>query len=563
MKKQKGITLIALIITIIVMLILVGVSVTVTLNGGLFNTAKKAESETQISQEKEQLLMAALGALGENGKVDFNKLDNSLPEGFTGSNGIYTSKTGNILSVAENGSITLAGELWKNKSAVFVGDSITYGAWSDAKYWEILDENINFSTVTGMGVSSSCISATSDYGTKNEPLINRYTTIPDADLISIFMGTNDYGHETPLGTIEDSTDISFYGALNIIIPQLKNAHPNSRIVFLTPIHRYGRGTSGILGTDYTYDYINNGVGANLGDYVNAIKEVCAKYSIPVIDLYTLYDLDVTDENIRTQYMPDGLHPNAEGHQILADIIAEELRKIPPVNKTNNNIPTDINQITLQIGNDYGVDNLDSLNRLSVTKNVYLEAGTIIRVKNPNVFKYALYSQTSENLVFTTNMSGGYITNDYTITTSGWYGLAFAKIDNSDFDLGGTDSNLLIDYIEFLKEAETDFNMTLQVGNDYGSTTGDATNRASLTKNIYLKSGTVISVKDTSKYKYSLYSQTSENLEYTSNITGGWTTENYTITTNGWYGISLATVDNSDFDLGGTDSNIITGYLNFN
>ena len=42
-KKQKGITLIALIITIIVMLILVGVSVTVALNGGLFSTAKKAK----------------------------------------------------------------------------------------------------------------------------------------------------------------------------------------------------------------------------------------------------------------------------------------------------------------------------------------------------------------------------------------------------------------------------------------------------------------------------------------------------------------------------------------
>ena len=39
MKGQKGITLVALVITIIVMLILVGVSVTVALKGGLFKTA--------------------------------------------------------------------------------------------------------------------------------------------------------------------------------------------------------------------------------------------------------------------------------------------------------------------------------------------------------------------------------------------------------------------------------------------------------------------------------------------------------------------------------------------
>ena len=46
-KKEKGITLIALIITIIVMLILVGVSVTVALNGGLFSTAERATADTQ------------------------------------------------------------------------------------------------------------------------------------------------------------------------------------------------------------------------------------------------------------------------------------------------------------------------------------------------------------------------------------------------------------------------------------------------------------------------------------------------------------------------------------
>ena len=42
MKEQKGITLVALVITIIVMLILVGVSITVALNGGLFTNAKDA-----------------------------------------------------------------------------------------------------------------------------------------------------------------------------------------------------------------------------------------------------------------------------------------------------------------------------------------------------------------------------------------------------------------------------------------------------------------------------------------------------------------------------------------
>ena len=56
MKEQKGITLVALVITIIVMLILVAVSVTVALNGGLFQTAGDAASQTKDARDDELTL---------------------------------------------------------------------------------------------------------------------------------------------------------------------------------------------------------------------------------------------------------------------------------------------------------------------------------------------------------------------------------------------------------------------------------------------------------------------------------------------------------------------------
>ena len=56
----NGITLIALIITVIVMLILVGVTITVALNGGVFETANKAATETQKEAERERLTEIAL-----------------------------------------------------------------------------------------------------------------------------------------------------------------------------------------------------------------------------------------------------------------------------------------------------------------------------------------------------------------------------------------------------------------------------------------------------------------------------------------------------------------------
>jgi len=53
LKRQKGITLIALIITIIVMLILTGVSVSVALKTGLFKIAQGAVNNTQIAINEE------------------------------------------------------------------------------------------------------------------------------------------------------------------------------------------------------------------------------------------------------------------------------------------------------------------------------------------------------------------------------------------------------------------------------------------------------------------------------------------------------------------------------
>ena len=79
--KQKGITLIALIITIIVMLILVGVTINVALNGGLFDKAKTASDQTQRQVSKEQLIAAMVGAYDNKG--NFVAANVELPEGAT------------------------------------------------------------------------------------------------------------------------------------------------------------------------------------------------------------------------------------------------------------------------------------------------------------------------------------------------------------------------------------------------------------------------------------------------------------------------------------------------
>lgn len=56
MKGQKGITLVALVITIIVMLILVAVTITIAFNNGLFDKARTGAGQTNNAVKAEQNL---------------------------------------------------------------------------------------------------------------------------------------------------------------------------------------------------------------------------------------------------------------------------------------------------------------------------------------------------------------------------------------------------------------------------------------------------------------------------------------------------------------------------
>ena len=68
MKKNKGITLIALIITIIILLILVGVSVNLLIKGDLFGSAEKAVNGTNAKVEEQQTAVNEL--MGELDEVE-------------------------------------------------------------------------------------------------------------------------------------------------------------------------------------------------------------------------------------------------------------------------------------------------------------------------------------------------------------------------------------------------------------------------------------------------------------------------------------------------------------
>ena len=78
LKTQKGITLIALVITIIVMLILVAVTISMAVNGGLFEKAGKAAGDTKNAMNAEQELGA--GSIIDKYVYNISEKVANLPE---------------------------------------------------------------------------------------------------------------------------------------------------------------------------------------------------------------------------------------------------------------------------------------------------------------------------------------------------------------------------------------------------------------------------------------------------------------------------------------------------
>ncbi len=120
-KHNKGITLIALIITIIVLLILAGVSIaTLTGENGVLTKANTAKEETQKAPAKEKVQVAVMGSFGTDGKIDSDTLNKNL-EKVEGINKEISDLTGITLpkkvvvddykiTIGEKGQVTIEGE---------------------------------------------------------------------------------------------------------------------------------------------------------------------------------------------------------------------------------------------------------------------------------------------------------------------------------------------------------------------------------------------------------------------------------------------------------------------
>ena len=183
-------------------------------------------------------------------------------------------------------------------SMVCLGDSLTMSREDGTSYPDSLKEELGLVRVTNYGVGWSTLGympncschPTNDWN--HSPMVYRYSAMEKADIIGVMGGTNDYGVGLPIGTINDYSSTTFYGALNILVDGLQNLYPDSYIFFMT---------------QFAYDNGDdcNGAGIYRTEYNEAIKAVCLQKGIDCFDVANELEFSCKEDTI------DEVHPTKE------------------------------------------------------------------------------------------------------------------------------------------------------------------------------------------------------------------------------------------------------------
>jgi len=209
-----------------------------------------------------------------------------------------------------------------------MGDSITTGVQLTEEeqkkyaYPVILKEILGCKEVVNLGIGGSSVSSAGNYS-----MVQRCSDFPkDSDIMIIFGGSNDclFEDKTQFGTVDSENRKkfgTFCGDLDAIASWMKSEYRDNneenyvKFIYINP-------PSTVLNDGVYESDPENKVYQT--DFANAINTIVPEYGFEVIDLYNNNILNSRDKMVNEQFVPDGIHPNVEGHRILAEHIASQI-----------------------------------------------------------------------------------------------------------------------------------------------------------------------------------------------------------------------------------------------
>lgn len=192
----------------------------------------------------------------------------------------------------------------KVKTIGTIGDSVAKGTGAKTNFTQMLAKKIKAKS-TNLAVSGATISTNKDNS------IYEQATKIKGDLIIVQGTDDDWTNDIKIGT--DKTDIkTFYGAFYSAISKIKSNNPKSKIIVMTPTKQCYIKDGKVVRKDTT----KNDLGYTLADYVDVQIDACNELDIPVYDAYHSTQFKPNIPSYRKSSMPDGVHPNEKGHEVI-------------------------------------------------------------------------------------------------------------------------------------------------------------------------------------------------------------------------------------------------------
>lgn len=184
-----------------------------------------------------------------------------------------------------------------------IGDSYFAGNGLQEHYvWiNLLARKYNM-TMNNYGINGSTVS---NAVTKFHPICDRYQEMPEADIILVEGGRNDFNQKVPIGTADSRDTTTYMGALNVILDGIQEKYPDAMIVCITPWNFKDK-------DGYTLTY---------QDYCTAMKEVAKAHGVYCIEACNpdISGVDMRNSVFRSQYcmdVEDVSHLNLEGMKLV-------------------------------------------------------------------------------------------------------------------------------------------------------------------------------------------------------------------------------------------------------
>ncbi|MDY3846244.1 MAG: SGNH/GDSL hydrolase family protein [Eubacteriales bacterium] len=207
--------------------------------------------------------------------------------------------------------------LLRGKKIVVIGDSITEGVGASSpekRFTDVLASLIG-ADVYNYGIGGTGFGVVSKTG---GVFADRCRTVPNdenvVDIIIVFGGTNDFAQsKLGMGNDGECGNFSVIGGMTEVFTTLKKRFPRALVIAVSPLRRQ---------TETVCNYIS---GYDLDAIYRALKSVCEKMSVPMLDLYSGGNMYARIDERNKAYFTDGLHPNDLGHRLIAERIAGFLR----------------------------------------------------------------------------------------------------------------------------------------------------------------------------------------------------------------------------------------------